>query len=69
MTIREAAAEIGISDDTLYRMARDGTLPTVNFRRRILVPRQAIEELAARSMESFRPDLIAGPQGTSGTDP
>jgi excisionase family DNA binding protein len=62
LTVVEAAQELGVSDDTVYRLIGDGTLPSVKFRNRILVPLRAIELTIETAMAGFDPTRIASPQ-------
>lgn len=41
----EAAEFLALSDDTVYRMARDGELPSQTFRGAIRIPWQALHAL------------------------
>jgi excisionase family DNA binding protein len=45
LSLDEAARYLGVGRSTLYVMARDGELPTVQIRRRRLVPKQALDDL------------------------
>jgi excisionase family DNA binding protein len=45
LTIQEAARALGITRNTAYAAARDGDLPTIRIRNRILVPKAALERL------------------------
>ena len=45
LTVGEAAALLRISRGLAYEMVRQGSLPTIRFGRRILVPRQALEQM------------------------
>lgn len=45
MTVKEAAAALGISRGLAYQAARDGSIPTIRIGRRLLVPRRALEKL------------------------
>jgi excisionase family DNA binding protein len=46
-SVQEAAALLGISDKTLYRMAQHGQLPCQRYRRRVLIPRAVVAALLA----------------------
>jgi excisionase family DNA binding protein len=48
MSVSEAARVLGISRAHAYDCVRSGELPAIVFGRRIVVPRQAIEDLLAR---------------------
>ena len=45
MTVKEAAAALGISRGLAYQAARDGSIPTIRIGRRLLVPRRALYKL------------------------
>lgn len=44
-TVHEAADLLGISRSTAYECVRTGELPSLRFRRRIVIPAHALEEL------------------------
>jgi excisionase family DNA binding protein len=45
VTVEQAAALLGISRTTAYACVRDGVIPSVRLRRRILIPTQALDRL------------------------
>jgi excisionase family DNA binding protein len=45
ISVEEAARMLGISRGAAYTHARDGSLPTVRFGKRLLVPKAALEKL------------------------
>ncbi len=45
ITVPEAARMLGISRGLAYEMAREGTIPTLRFGRRMVIPLVAIERL------------------------
>ncbi len=45
LTVTEAAELLGISRGTAYECVRTGEIPSVNFGRRVLVPRRRLEAL------------------------
>ncbi len=47
-SVSEAAGVLGISRAHAYDCVRSGELPSITLGRRVVVPRQAIEELLAR---------------------
>jgi excisionase family DNA binding protein len=57
LSVSEAALILGISRAHAYDCVRSGELPSITLGRRVVVPRQAIEELLARgsSDESAAP--------------
>lgn len=48
LSVSEAARVLGISRAHAYDCVRTGELPSISLGRRVVVPRQAIEELLAR---------------------
>ena len=45
--LKQAARLLGVSEHTVRKHVREGTLPSVRFARRILVPTKAINDLSA----------------------
>jgi excisionase family DNA binding protein len=45
VTVEQAAELLGISRTTAYQCVRDGVIPSVRLRRRILIPTQALDRL------------------------
>lgn len=48
LSVSEAARVLGISRAHAYDCVRSGELPSITLGRRVVVPRQAIEQLLAR---------------------
>lgn len=46
-TVEQAARILGISRTTAYECVRSGDLPSLRFRRRIVIPSVALEHLIA----------------------
>lgn len=44
-SVNETAELLGISRSTAYESVRDGTIPSLRFRRRIVIPKIAVERL------------------------
>lgn len=44
-SVTEIAELLGISRSTAYESVRDGTIPSLRFRRRIVIPKSALERL------------------------
>jgi excisionase family DNA binding protein len=44
-TIEEAGALLGLSRNSVYKAAHSGALPTVRIGFRLLVPRQALDQM------------------------
>jgi len=44
-TVEEAGRLLGLSRNTAYARATDGSLPTIRFGRRLLVPKAALDRL------------------------
>ena len=47
VTVMIAAQLLGISKGLCYRMAKEGVIPTVRIRRRLVVPVEALQKLLA----------------------
>jgi excisionase family DNA binding protein len=45
MTVGEAAKSLGISRQTAYKMANNGTLPAFKMGRRILISKSGIDQM------------------------
>ena len=68
LSIAEAAAELGLSEMTLYRVIQAGTFPAVKVGRRLFIPSQALDEMAAAAVATggvidaaeWRPAQVAG---------
>lgn len=45
LSVAEAAELLGISRGTAYECVRTGEIPSVNFGRRVLIPRRRLEAL------------------------
>jgi excisionase family DNA binding protein len=43
----DAAKLIGVSKQTVIRLAKDGTLPVKRLGRRVLIPRESLERLVS----------------------
>jgi excisionase family DNA binding protein len=56
LSIKQAAAILGVSADLLYNAAAGGSLPVLRLGRRLLVPRAALEHLLERPSEVRRGD-------------
>lgn len=50
ITIPEAAQELGISRNGAYEAAKRGEIPIVRIGRRLLVPRDAIDQMLRRAL-------------------
>jgi len=51
LTVEEAAALLGISRNSAYRAVRDGDLPAVRVRRRLLIPVDRLHAMLAAMPE------------------
>jgi len=47
VSVMQAAAILGLSKERAYRSAKDGTLPTLRFGRKLVVPMAALESMLA----------------------
>lgn len=52
LSVAQVAAEVGISQMSLYRLIRAGELPAVRLGGRIFVPAMVIEQLSEAAMAS-----------------
>ena len=52
VTVEQAAELLGISRTTAYQCVRDGAIPSVRLRRRILIPTQALDRLLSVTARS-----------------
>jgi excisionase family DNA binding protein len=43
----DAAKRLGVSKQTVVRLVKDGTLPSRQLGRRVLIPREALEKLVS----------------------
>ena len=61
LTIQEAAKILRIGRSAAYEAARTGELPVIQFGRRKLVPRAALEKLLMNAGKDQQPILIEQP--------
>ena len=54
LSVTETAELLGISRSTAYESVRDGTIPSLRFRRRIVIPKAALERLLGPGDEHGR---------------
>jgi excisionase family DNA binding protein len=54
LSIAELAAELGMSQMTLYRAIAAGEFPAVRIGRRLVVPARVLEELSAAALATGR---------------
>ena len=47
VSVEDAGRILGLSRGSAYAAARDGTLPTIRFGKRLLVPKAALDRLLA----------------------
>lgn len=52
LTVRETATVLRVDPATIYRAIRDDAFPAVRVRGRYVIPARAVEDLAARAVES-----------------
>jgi excisionase family DNA binding protein len=45
LSVEQAAQRLGISRSTAYECVRSGTIPSLRFRRRIVIPAVVIDQL------------------------
>lgn len=68
LSVREAAAALGVSDDLVYEMAARGDLPCLQLGRRRVIPRQAVELLIERSLQAFDAEAVSARLGRSASE-
>jgi excisionase family DNA binding protein len=51
-TVDEAAAILGISRSTAYECVRDGSIPALRFRRRVVITQVTLEALLDKELSS-----------------
>lgn len=68
LSVEKAADEIGLSEMTLYRAIAANAFPAVRVGRRLFIPSQALDDMAAAAIASggvvdaaeWRPSQVAG---------
>ncbi|HVM02462.1 MAG TPA: helix-turn-helix domain-containing protein [Acidimicrobiales bacterium] len=55
VSVAEAAAALGVSDDLVYHLTERGELPCLRIGRRKVIPRRAIELLVESAVAGFDP--------------
>lgn len=60
LSIEEAAAMLGISRALAYELVRKGELPVLRLGRRVVIPRNQLEELVNGSDAQRRLRLVEG---------
>jgi excisionase family DNA binding protein len=63
LSVQEAAKRLGISSWTVYRLARNGGLPSVRLGRRRLFASEDLEDLVRTSRRKEFPPLREGESG------
>ncbi len=58
LSVAEAAAALGVSDDLVYELTERGELPCLRFGRRKVIPRRAIELLVESAIADFDPTAV-----------
>lgn len=53
--VAETAAVLRLSKSSVYEAIREGTIPAVRIRRRIIVPKSAVERLLERAEDGSPP--------------
>ncbi len=49
--VKEAAAILGLSRNFTYDLVKQGKLPMIKFRKRLLIPRAALEEMLGKDVK------------------
>lgn len=68
LTVPEAARALGISRSLAYAMAAEGRIPTIQFGRRTLVPKVALERMLLEVAERYLDGEVV-PQTPAGNPP
>lgn len=50
LSVEEAAQRLGISRSTAYECVRNGSIPSLRFRRRIVIPAVVIDQLLGSAL-------------------
>ncbi len=58
LSIAEAAELLGLSDDLVYHLVARGELPCLQFGRRKIIPRVAVEQVIELAMDGFDPAAV-----------
>ncbi|MGW1344676.1 helix-turn-helix domain-containing protein [Kribbella sp. NPDC002412] len=54
LSIAEAAAELGLSEMTLYRLIQANSFPAVRVGRRVFIPSKALDDMHAEALATGR---------------
>ena len=57
LSVREAAAALGIGRGLAYQLLREGSLPSVRLGSRIVIPRAALEAFLDAQTDGRAPDV------------
>jgi excisionase family DNA binding protein len=59
VSVPEAAALLGVSEGLIYQLLDRGLLPELpRWSRRRLIPRRAVDDVIARAMSGYDPDVV-----------
>lgn len=58
VSVKQTAALLGISDDTVYDLIASGDLPSARFNSKHMVPMRAIELVHETAMAGFEPAAL-----------
>lgn len=59
VSVPDAAALLGVSEGLIYQLLDKGLLPELpRWSRRRLIPRRAIDDVIARAMSDYDPDVV-----------
>ena len=68
LSVAETARELGISEMTLYRAIQAGDFPAVRVRNRLIVPRRALDDLAAAAVAAHTTVDSTTPAASTGQE-
>jgi excisionase family DNA binding protein len=54
LSVEQAAQRLGISRSTAYECVRNGSIPSLRFRRRIVIPAVVIDQLLSITLDDDR---------------
>ena len=58
LSVAEAAAALGVSEDLIYELIARGDLPCLHLRRRKVIPLRAIQLVLDAALERFDPVAV-----------
>lgn len=59
LSVREAAAALGVSDDLVYEMTARGEIPSLRLGRRRVIPRRVVELMIECALGAFDAEAVS----------